>query len=74
MKKTIHSKEEKFLIAQLKKARKETGHTQVAVSKTLEVSQSYISKVENGDLMLDVIQLKRFADLYKKDLEYTNSI
>ena len=37
---------------------------------TLGKTQSYISKIETGQLRVDVIQLEQFANLYKKKLEY----
>lgn len=70
MKKSIHSNDYKFLINQLKKARKEAKLTQKEVSGILGKTQSYISKVEAGDLRIDVIQLREFAELYKKDFNY----
>jgi transcriptional regulator with XRE-family HTH domain len=68
--KTIYSKEHGSLVERLKKARLEAGLDQAAVAKILKKSQSYISKVESGQRRIDVIQLKKFADIYKKDLNY----
>jgi transcriptional regulator with XRE-family HTH domain len=70
MKKSIYTKEYEYLVSQLKKARLEAGLTQVKVSKLLKKSQSHISKVEKGQIRLDVIQLRVYAKLYKKDLNY----
>ena len=70
MKKSIYTKEYEYLTAQLKKARLEAGYTQVKVSKLLKKSQSNISKVESGQIRLDVIQLREYAKLYRKDLYY----
>lgn len=70
MKKSIYTKEYEYLVSQLKKARLEAGLTQVKVSKLLKKSQSHISKVEKGQIRLDVIQLRIYAKLYKKDLNY----
>jgi len=70
MKKSIYTKEYEYLVAQLKKARLDAGLTQVKVSKILKKSQSHISKVEKGQIRLDVIQLREYAKLYKKDLDY----
>ena len=70
MNKSIYSTDYKFLINQLKKARKEARLTQKEVAKKLGKTQSYISKIEAGDLRIDVIQLKEFAELYKRNLEH----
>ena len=70
MKKSIYTKEYEYLVNQLKKARLDAGLTQVKVSKLLKKSQSNISKVEKGQIRLDVIQLREYAKLYKKDLNY----
>ncbi|MEK7075252.1 MAG: helix-turn-helix transcriptional regulator, partial [Patescibacteria group bacterium] len=33
-------------------------------------TQSYLSKIESGQRRFDVLQLKEFAKLYKKPLDY----
>ena len=68
--KSIYSKEYSHLKRQLKRARTEAGLNQVQVASLLGKTQSYISKIESGQLRVDVIQLKELAKLYKKDLEY----
>jgi len=70
MSKTIYSKDHKFLTEQLKKARVEAGFDQKKAAKLLRKSQSYISKIEAGQRRIDVIQLKEFARIYKKSLDY----
>ncbi len=70
MKGRIYSKDYKYLVSQLKKARKEAKFTQRQVAESFGHSQSYISKVEMGQIRLDVLQLKEFANLYKKELEF----
>ena len=55
---------------QLKKARKEAKLTQKQVAEFLGHSQSYVSKAEIGELKLDILELREFANLYKKDLRY----
>ena len=70
MKKTIYSKEHKYLVEQLKKARKEAGLDQKEVAKLLNKTQSYISKVESGQRRIEVLQLKEFARIYKKNLDF----
>lgn len=67
---SIYSKDHKFLIEQLKKARHEAGLDQKAVAKLLSKTQSYISKIESGQRKIDVVQLKKFAALYRKNINY----
>lgn len=70
MSKTIQSSEYKALVGKLLKARREAGLTQVRAAKLLKKPQSYVSKSEAGEQRLDVIELKRFAAVYKKPLSY----
>jgi len=70
MKKTLYSKEHKYLVDRLKQARKEAGIDQGQVANLLDVSQSYISKIEAGQRRIDVIQLKEFAKAYKKKIDF----
>ncbi|MBU1130516.1 helix-turn-helix domain-containing protein [Patescibacteria group bacterium] len=70
MSKTIYSKEYKQVVTALKKARIDASLTQTEVAKKLSKPQSYISKSELGERRLDVTELKKFADLYKKSLNY----
>jgi hypothetical protein len=32
--------------------------------------QSYISRVESGEYRLDILEVKKFAKLYNKNIEY----
>jgi transcriptional regulator with XRE-family HTH domain len=70
MKKSIYTKEYNYFTSQLKKARIEAGYTQVEVAKKLKRSQSNVSKEESGQIRLDVVQLKEYASLYKKDIGF----
>jgi transcriptional regulator with XRE-family HTH domain len=70
MPKTIYSEEHRILVERLKKARKEAGLDQEAVAKLLGVTQSYISKMEAGQRRIDIVQLRRFAKVYKKKIDY----
>ncbi|MBI2252419.1 MAG: helix-turn-helix transcriptional regulator [Armatimonadetes bacterium] len=70
MPKTIHSKEHKKLIEKLKTARLAAGFTQKQVAESLKKPQSYISKIEAGEQRIDIIELKQFAALFKKDIDY----
>lgn len=70
MNKAIYSKEQKYIIGQLKKARKKAGLSQAEVARIFKKTQSYLSKVESGQRRIDVIQLKEFMKIYKKDLNF----
>ena len=70
MSKTIYSKEHKYIIEQLKRARKEAGLSQEQVANYLRRTQSYVSKIESGQRKIDIVQLKRFAKIYKKDINF----
>lgn len=70
MKKSVHTKEYAVFVDRLKKARIESGLTQAEVAKKLGRPQSHISNVESGQQRVDVIELKRFAKIYRKDTSY----
>ena len=70
MKKSIYSEEQSFLTKKLIEARKNSNFSQKEVAEKLERTQSYVSKVESGQLKIDVIELKKFAKLYNKRIEY----
>ena len=68
MTKAIFSKDHKYTVGQLKKARLEAGLDQADVAKILRKTQPHISKIEAGQRRLDITQLKEFAKIYKKEL------
>jgi transcriptional regulator with XRE-family HTH domain len=70
MPKSIYSKEYRKAVEQLKKARQDAGLKQVEVAKKLGKPQSFVSKVERGERRLDVAELKQFADIYRKPLDF----
>jgi transcriptional regulator with XRE-family HTH domain len=70
MLKNIYSKQYRHLAQSLRLARLKTGLDQSKVAKIIGRTQSYISKIESGQLRVDVLQLKEFAKLYKKDINY----
>ncbi len=70
MSKAIYSKDHKYIVEQLKKARQEAGLDQADVAKLLSKTQSYISKIEAGQRRIDIITLKEFAKVYKKDINF----
>lgn len=70
MRKSIHTSERATFVERLKKARVEAGLTQAQVAKKLKCTQSWISKVEHGELRVEAIWLNRFAKLYGKPMSY----
>ncbi|MEK7068061.1 MAG: helix-turn-helix transcriptional regulator [Patescibacteria group bacterium] len=70
MVKSIHTKEYAYFVERLRKARLEAGLTQAQIAKKLGRPQSHISNVESGQQRVDVVELKRFAKLYNKNINY----
>ncbi len=70
MVKAIYSKEHRNVVKRLREARTETGLGQTEVAKILGFSQSYVSKIESGQRRVDIVQLKAFARIYKKDIDF----
>lgn len=70
MPKSIRTKEYQDFTERLQKARIEAGLTQVDAAKKLKRPQSYISKAEAGEQRLDIVEIKKFSNLYKKDISY----
>lgn len=70
MKKSIHTKEYAVFVERLRTARLDAGLTQTQAAKKLGRPQSHISNVETGQQRVDVVELKRFAKLYGKDINY----
>ena len=70
MGRSIRTKEYKDFALKLKNARLEAGLTQVEAAKKLKRPQSYISKSEAGEQRLDIVEIKKFATLYKKEIGY----
>ena len=70
MEKTIYSKQHRIMVKRLRKTRKKRGLNQIDVAKLLGVTQSYVSRVESGQRRIDIVELKAFAKLYRKKIEY----
>ena len=67
---TIRTKEYADFVRKLREARLEAGLRQIDVAKKLKRTQSYVSRVEVGEQRLDILELKKFAVLYKKNINY----
>ncbi len=70
MAKTIYSKDHKYAVERLKKARQEAGLDQMKAAKLLGKTQSHVSKVEAVQRRIDVVALKEYARIYKKPVDY----
>ena len=58
MEKSVFTADYQVLVELLVETRKSAGVRQVDLAERLETTQSFVSKVERGDLRLDVIQLR----------------
>lgn len=58
------------MIKKLRQARIESGLMQAEVAKKLGKPQSYVSKVECGERRLDVVEINKFAEIYKKNIDF----
>lgn len=67
---SIYSEEHKHLIQKLKQAREIAQLDQQQVAKLLGKTQSYISKIESGQRKIDIVQIKAFARIYKKEISF----
>lgn len=70
MGKQVLSENDISIIRKLKTAREKAGLSQVHAAKLLKKTQSYISKIEAGRSRVRVDQLKEFARIYKRRIEY----
>ncbi len=70
MDKTIFTKSHRDLVSRLVNARKLAKLRQIDAADKLGRTQSYISKIEAGQRRIDTVQLKEFAAIYKKKLQY----
>lgn len=57
-------------LTRLRQARKEAGLSQVKAARALRKPQSYVSRCESGDRRVDVVELQRFARIYKKPVAF----
>jgi len=67
---SIYSREYKAFLKRLRQARLDAGLTQTEVAVRLNRPQSYVSKCESGERRVDIIELQKFAELYRKPLAF----
>jgi transcriptional regulator with XRE-family HTH domain len=61
---SIYSRARKKIAKNLRAARLQKGLTQNEVARALGCTQSYVSKVEAGQVRVDAVQLSVFSRLY----------
>jgi transcriptional regulator with XRE-family HTH domain len=67
---TVHSPEYKRFLAKLVSARKARRLTQTQVAHALGIPQPRVSRMETGERMVNAVELRHFATLYRKPLGY----
>jgi transcriptional regulator with XRE-family HTH domain len=65
-----YEKKRRYLSARLIEAREVAGFTQEQVAETDIISQSELSKIENGSRKVDFIFLQELAKLYEKPIDF----
>lgn len=66
----FHETEYRLLLSRLVQARLDAGITQMEVAQKLGKPQSFVSRSETGDRRIDAIELKAFAKIYNKTINY----
>ena len=74
MQKSIFTEEHKKIQKKMKLARIEAEMTQKDVADKLNIQQSLISRIESGQRRVDIVELKRFAKLYGKSIDFFTKI
>ena len=69
MKRSKYKGQYKILLDQLYRLRISSGLKQSELSEQLGVSQSFISKIENGERKIDIIELKTICNILGTTLE-----
>jgi transcriptional regulator with XRE-family HTH domain len=65
---SVHDPEYRRIIKKLRDARKAAGLSQAQAGKALGKPHSFVSKCEQGERRIDVLELMRFARLYGRKL------
>jgi len=67
---SLYDAKHKNLVEKLKNARNEANISQEELAKKLNRTQSFISKLENGQVRVDAILLNELAHIFKKTINY----
>ncbi len=65
-----YSQEYQKFLERLKQARLEVDLTQQDVARLLKTTQAYVSKCERGERRVDIVELAKFARIYKKPISF----
>lgn len=68
MEKSIHTDENAVFLALLRDTRQAADLTQIEAAKRLGRGQSFVSKVERGEVRLDLIQLRTLCQAFGTSL------
>jgi transcriptional regulator with XRE-family HTH domain len=66
----IYRPEYQFVIKRVREARRDAGMTLKEVADALGRPVSFVSKCELGERRIDPVDLRDFADLYDKPIDY----
>ena len=66
----LHTKRYRAFLVRLRRAREESGLTQVQAAKKLGRSQTWLSNSELGERRVDFVELEDLAAAYGKPLEW----
>ena len=66
----LYDDKHKELVNKLKEARLEEHLNQKELAKILNKTQSFVSKLESGQIRVDAILLSELAKIFKKDVRF----
>jgi transcriptional regulator with XRE-family HTH domain len=66
----VHTADDRAFLERLVAARKRRGMTQQQVAKGLGIPQGRVSRMETGEGRIDIVELRHFATLYRRKVEY----